>query len=117
MFALAMLYVLGAQHQVRKVDVPGMRRNIGAFRHEAHVTQVTVVDDVPMDLLVDAIELERGARIDRIEQGGERMAEAEAAPTSVADVEHPLELFLERALVSERGIAPVERMMRGSLQA
>ena len=59
MLALAMLHVFGAQHQVREVDVPGMRRNVRTLRHEAHVTQVTVIDDVPVDLLVDAIELER----------------------------------------------------------
>ena len=58
--ALAMLHVLGAQHQVREVDVPGMRRHVRTLRHEAHVTQVTVIDDLPVDLLVDAVELERG---------------------------------------------------------
>ena len=115
--ALAMLHVLGAQHEVREVDVPGMRRNVRTLRHEAHVTQVTVIDDVPVDLLVDAIELERRARVDRVEQCREGIAQAEAAATAMADVEDALEFFLERGFVDELGASPVERMTRGSLQA
>src|SRR3954470_17458040 len=110
MFALAMLYVLGAQHQVREIDVPGMRRNVGTLRHETHVTQVTVIDDVPVDLLVDTIEFECRRRIDGVEQGRERIAQAEAAATAVTDVEDALEFFLERSLIDEFSAAPVERM-------
>ena len=60
-----------AQHQVREVDVPGMRRHVRTLGHEAHVTEVTVIDHVPVDLLVDAIDLERRSRVDRVEQGRE----------------------------------------------
>ena len=50
---------LGAQHQMRKVHVPGMRRHVGTLGHVAHVAQITVLDDFPVDRLVDAIELHR----------------------------------------------------------
>src|ERR1043165_719911 len=102
---------------MREIDVPRMWWNIRTLRHEAHVTQVTVIDDVPVDLLVDAVELERLARVDRVEQGREGIAQAEAAPAPVTDVEHALEFLLECGLVGERGAAPVEGMTRGSLQA
>src|SRR5262245_15768298 len=109
--------MLGAQHQVREIDVPGMRRHVGTLGHEAHVTQVTVVDHVPVHLLVDPIELESFTRVDGVEERGEGVAKTEAAPASVADVEDALEFFLERRFVSECRRTPVERMPRGRLQA
>ncbi len=88
----------------------GMRRNIRTLGHETHVTQVTVIHDLPVNLLVHAIELARRRSVDRIEQRGKRIAQAEAAATAVADVEDALQLFLERRFVVERGILPVEGM-------
>jgi hypothetical protein len=70
-FAIPVLVVFRAQHQVREIDVPRMWRNIRTLGHETHVTEVTVIDHVPVDLLVDAIELERRRRVDRVEQGRE----------------------------------------------
>ena len=114
---LQVLHVLGAQHEMRKVDVPRMRGNIRALRHEAHVAEVTVIDDVPVDLLVDTVELERFTRIDRIEESGKRIAERETAPAAVTDIEDALEFFLERSFVNEAGTPPIQRKARGRLQA
>ena len=50
---------LGAQHQVREVDVPRMRRHVRALGHVAHVAQVALVDDLPVVLLGDAVDLAR----------------------------------------------------------
>src|SRR5689334_24136978 len=111
-----MLLMLGAQHEVREIDVPGMRRNIRALRHEAHVAQVAVIDDVPVNLLVDAVELEGFGFVDGVEQRRERIAEAEAAATAMTDVEDAFELLLERAFIVELGAPPVERMTRGLLE-
>ncbi len=102
--ALAVLHVFGPQHQVRKVDVPGMRRHVGTLGHETHVTQVTVIDHVPVDLLVDAIELQRFTRVDRVKKCREGIAQREATATAVADVEDALEFFLERGLVGKRRV-------------
>src|SRR5262249_36777411 len=52
-----------------------------------------------------------------VEQGREGVAQAEAAATAVTDVEDALEFLLERRLVDELRLAPIERMARGSLQA
>ena len=84
---VAELERLGAQHQVRKVDVPRMRRHVRTLRHVAHVAQVAVVDDVPVDLLVDAVDFAGRRFIDGIEQRRERVAQTEAAAAAVADVE------------------------------
>jgi hypothetical protein len=45
-----------------------------------------VIDHIPVDLLVDAVELERFARIDGV-KGVEGVAQAEATAAAVANVE------------------------------
>ena len=93
-----------------------MRRHVRALRHEAHVAQITVVDDFPVDLLVDAVDLARGGLIDRIKQCRKGVAQTEAAAAAVADVEDALELLVERGFVVEIGITPVERMPGGGFE-
>ncbi len=93
-----------------------MRRHVRALRHEAHVAQITVIYDFPVDLLVDPIDLARGGRVDGIKQCRKGVAQAEATTAAVADVEDALELFLECGLVVEIGITPVERMSGGGLE-
>ena len=39
----------GTQHQMRKIDVPLVRRHVGALRHVAHVAQIAVINDIPVD--------------------------------------------------------------------
>jgi len=65
---LAITCCLRAQHEVREIDIPRVRRHVRALRHEAHVAQVTVVDDFPEHFLVDAVDLARGGGIHGIEQ-------------------------------------------------
>jgi hypothetical protein len=61
---------LGAQHQVREIEVPGVRRHVRALRHVADVAQVALVDDLPVVLLVDAVHFHRRALVDEVEQVG-----------------------------------------------
>ena len=89
-FALLGLHSLGAQHQMREIEVPGVRWHIRALRHVAHVTEVTVVYDIPVGLLLNGIDLARRRGIDRVEQSGEGVAEREATAAAVADVERTL---------------------------
>jgi hypothetical protein len=56
-----------------------------------------VIHYLPEDLPPDARDLALRGRIDGIEQRRKRVAQVEAAPTAVADVEYALEFFLERA--------------------
>ena len=69
---------LGAQHQVREVDVPRMRRHVRALGHVAHVAQVTVIDHFPVVGLRHTVDLHRLGVIDEIEQRRESIAQAEA---------------------------------------
>ena len=69
-------FALRAQHQVREVDVPRMRRNVRALRHVAEVAQVALVDDLPVVGLGDAVDLHRLALVDEVEQRRERAAQA-----------------------------------------
>src|SRR5208282_2927243 len=109
-------YRLGAQHQVREVHVPGMRGNVGTLGHVAQITQVTVLDHLPVDLAFDAVELQCRGRVDRIEQGRKGLAQAETAPAAVADLEHARQFAFERLAVVERGITPPERMTDGRFE-
>ena len=93
-----------------EVHVPLVGRNVGALRHVAEVAEIALVHDLAVVGPVDPVHLHRRALVDEVEQGGEGVAEAHAAPAAVADVEHPLELAAERLLVVELGVAPVDGM-------
>ena len=108
---------LGPQHQVRKVHVPLVRRDVRTLRHEAHVAQVAVIDDLPVVRLRDPVHLHGRGLVDQIEQGGESMAEVEAAAAAVADVVHPLQLREQGVFVLELRALPVERMTLGRPEA
>lgn len=107
---------LGAQHQVREIEVPLMRRHVGALRHVAEVAEVAVLDDLPVVFLLDAVDFHRFRVIDKVEQRGEGLAEADAAAAAVADVEDALHLVVERRFVVKGGVLPVERMAGGRLE-
>ena len=108
---------LGPQHQVRKVHVPLVRRDVGALGHVAEVAEVALLDDLSVIGAADPVHLHRLALVDEIEKGREGVAEAHAAPAAVADVEDPLQLRKEGLLVVERGVAPVDRMASGRFEA
>jgi hypothetical protein len=107
---------LGAQHQVREVDVPGVRRHVRALGHVAHVAQVALVDHLPVVLFGDAVDLHRLAFIDQVEQGRERGAQTHAAAAAVADLVDPFEFLVERRRVPEGVALPVERVAGGRFQ-
>jgi hypothetical protein len=115
-FAVFELVDLGAQHQVREIEVPFVRRHIGTFGHVAEVAQIAVVDHLPVIGFGDAIDFHRRGFIDQIEQCGKRLAQADAAAATVADVEHPLHFLEQRRLVEEIGIAPIQRVARGGFE-
>jgi len=116
-FAARELLRLGAQHQMRKIDVPRMRRHIRTLGHVAEVAQIALVDDLAEVRLVDAVDFAGLALVDQVEQRGERIAEAHAAAAAVADVEDPLELFFGRRCVVVIRILPVDRMPDRSFEA
>ena len=108
--ALLELDRLGAQHQVREVQVPGVRRRVRTLGHVAQVAQVALVDHLPVVVLLDAVHLAVVGGIDQVEQVREALAQAHAAAAAVADVEHPLHLLEGRGLVVEVGAFPVDRV-------
>src|SRR5574341_549245 len=107
---------LRAQHDVREVDVPRVRRNVRALRHVAQVAQVALVDDLRVVALGDTVDLHRRRRVDEVEQRRERRAQADAAAAAVADVEDALELLLGLRRVPELRVLPGERVPGRSLE-
>lgn len=69
-----------------------------------------MIDDVPVNLFRYAVDLHRIGLVDRIEQGGKRIAQIETASTAVADVEHALEFREHRIVVIKFVGLPVEGM-------
>jgi hypothetical protein len=82
---------LGAQHGVREIQVPLVRRHVGALGHVADVAQVALVDDLPEFFLGHAGGLKVARLVDQVEQQRERIAQRDAAATAVADVEDALQ--------------------------
>ena len=101
---------LGAQHQMREIQVEPVRRHIRAFGHEAHVAQIALVDDLPVDRFLDGVEFVRRAFVYRVEQGGKCIAQVEAAPTAMTDVIDTVQLPHQRSFVVELGILPIQWM-------
>ena len=91
-----------AQHQVRKVDVPRMRRHVRAFRHVAEVAQVALVDDLAERGLRHLLDIAHRRVVDQIEQRRKRAAQRHAAPASGTDVEHARHLRIDRGRRTHR---------------
>ena len=84
-FRRACTCCLGAQHQVREVDVPRMRRHIRTLGHVARVAQVAAIDDLAEAAFVDAVELRRSASRRSGRTGRKRRAQVDAAAAAVTD--------------------------------
>lgn len=109
-FAALIARGLAAQHQVREVDVPRVRRHVRTFRHVAEIAQVALVDDLAERRLRHFVDGARRRVVDEIEQRGECAAQRHAAPAPGADVEHARHFRIDRGLVIECFGLPVERM-------
>src|SRR5690242_5483038 len=108
---------LGAQHEMRKIDIPGVGWNIGALRHEAHIAEVAAIGHLPEFLLFDSIQLAGGPLVYQVEQAGKCCAQIDAAAAAVANIEHTLHLGEQLWFVVKIGIFPIERMTFWSLKA
>ena len=108
----AKLDCLRAQHHVGEVDVPRMRRHVGALRHVAEIAEVALVDHLPVVLFRHAVDLHGLGAVDEIEQRGKRGAQVHASAAAVADLEDAPELALGLRLVPELRRLPSERVPR-----
>src|SRR5262249_27806994 len=84
-----------AQHQMREVEIELMRRHVGTFGHEAEVAERAGLDHAREVLALHVMQLAAGGLVDEIEQPREAVAEIEAAPAAMADVEDPAHLRVE----------------------
>jgi hypothetical protein len=93
-----------------------MRRHIRALGHVAQVAQIALIDDLPVPLLPDAIDLAGGAFVNQIKQAGKTVAEAYATAAAVTDTEDALEFLEYILLVIELRIPPVQGVACRGLQ-
>ena len=78
----------------------------------AFPTLFDLVDDLPVVGLGHAVDLARLAGVDQVEQVREALAQADAAPATVADLEDALHFAEALFFVVEVGALPVDRMAR-----
>ena len=104
------------QHDVREIDVELVRRHVGTLRHEAHVAERASVGDLPVVGRRDRVELAACRIVDQIEQPREGIAQIEASPTGVTDVEDAVHLGFGFLPVGEVRIFPRDAMPGGGFQ-
>ena len=75
-----------------------------------------MIDDVPVNFLVYGVEFHAFRLVDCIEQGWKRVAQVEAAPATMADIEDTLEFPLKRVVVIEFVSPPGKRVPRRRLE-
>ena len=115
--ALFVAIRLGAQHQVRKIDVPFVRRNVRTFGQVTEVAKVAMVHDLPVILLVDAVDLHGLGFVDQVEQGRKSIAQAHAAAAAMADIENAFEFPEKRLLIVKTGVVLSQGMASRRFQA
>ena len=101
---------LGTQHDVRKIDVPRMRRHIRAFGHVAEIAQIALIDHLHVVGLGDTIHFHRRRLVHQIEQRRKRGAQRHAAATAMAGVKYTLHLMVEFFFVVKIRIFPIQRV-------
>ena len=106
-----------SQHQVREIDVPWMRGNVRTLGHVTHVTQVTMVYNLPEDLFRDGVDFTAGGLVNGIKQCRKRVTEIETAATAVADIEDALEFLVECFAIVKFISLPGHRMPRRGFEA
>jgi hypothetical protein len=101
---------------VGKINIPVMGWHIGTFDLVAQVTQVTLVDHLPVVIFIDTIDFQGLGFIDEIEKGGKGVAQGHTTPATMAYVVDTLQLFKQWSLVVKVRILPFQRMAGGCLE-
>ena len=84
---------------MRKVDIPFVRWHVRALGHVTKVTQVTLLDDLVIILLMDPINLHGFALVHKVEQGRKGITQADTTSTAVAHIINTLKLLEEIFLI------------------
>jgi len=95
-----------APHQRRKVDVPLVRRRVGAVVEAEPAVEAELVDRIEARG-GDARHLV-GRRVDELEELRKRRAQRQAAPALVAHLSDPVQLAVERTGVGVGGVLEVQ---------
>ncbi len=113
---LLILHRAIAQHQMGKIQIEFMRRDIGAFHHEAHVAQGAGIHDRLKIFRVNRVQLFRWRGIDQVKQPREAVTQIKAAAAAMADVKHPAQFRIQLFLVIEIRIIPSDWMAHRRVQ-
>src|SRR5207248_57504 len=100
-----------------KIEVEGVRRHVRAFGHETEIAERAGLDDGGEVLALHPLDFAAGRSIHQIEQPGKAVAEIEAAPAAMTDIEDPAHLRIELGGIGELRIRPGKRVAGGRVEA
>jgi hypothetical protein len=101
---------------VRKIEVELVRRHVRALRHETHVAQCASIDDRSEIGTVDRIQFAGLRIVDEIEETRKTVAQIEAPPATVTNVEDSAEFGVNLFGGVKSGIFPIQGMSDGWLE-
>jgi hypothetical protein len=93
---------------MREVQVEFMGRHIRAFRQETHVTQRARVDHRFKVSTIDGVQLAAFTIIDQVEQAWETITKVKTAPTAMAYIKNPAQLFVQCLSIIKRFVLPIQ---------
>ena len=96
-----------AQHEVREIKVEFVRRDIGAFRHEAEITQGARIHDALETCAINCVELFRRRAVNQIKQARKTVAEIKTPTAAMADIKDAAHLFIQQRRIGEIWVVPV----------
>ena len=105
------------EHQVRKINIPLMRRHIRALGHVAQITEIALVHNFPVILFSNAIDLHGVGFVNQIEQRRKTVTKRDTTPAPMAQIKDPLHLRHQLAFIIEVGALPIDRMANRRPQA
>jgi len=99
-----------------EIDIPFVRRDIGAFGQEAEIAEVTMVDNLPVVGFIDAVDFHGFRFIDQVEQGGKSLAQTDTAPAAMTYIKDPLEFVENRGFIGKAGLVLSQGMASRGLK-
>jgi hypothetical protein len=95
---------------VGEIDIPVMRWYVGTFDLVTQVTQITLVDHLPVVFFVYTVDLEGFGFIDQVKQGRKGVAQGNATTATVAYIVDPLQFVKQLKFVIKIRFLPVQRV-------
>ncbi len=106
-----------AQHQMWKIEIELVGRDIGAFRHETHVAQGAGISDRLEIGGLEMLDILIGTLVDQVEQLRKAVAQVETASATMTNIEYATQFCIKVGFVVKRLLLPGNRVPGGGVKA